>query len=108
MGTADAGLLRHWVVYWGGLKPQLVLWTNRSMLADWVGLARLSPRSAATGALPPFLVLQMTMVTILVALPEIASTPPLAATLTDKQVEEALKAPPELTPELPTDPIPTK
>jgi hypothetical protein len=50
----------------------------------------------------------MTMVAILVALPEIASTPPLAATLTDKQVEEALKAPPELTPELPTDPIPTK
>ena len=56
----------------------------------------------------PFLVLQMAMVGILVAFPGIASTPPPAATLTDKQVEDALKAPPEPEPETPTDPIPTK
>ncbi len=56
----------------------------------------------------PFLVLQMVMVGILVAFPGIASTPPPAATLTDKQVEDALKMPPELAPEPPTDPIPTK
>ena len=48
------------------------------------------------------------MVGILVAFPGIASTPPPAATLTDKQVEDALKAPPEPEPETPTDPIPTK
>jgi hypothetical protein len=43
----------------------------------------------------PFLVLQMAMVGILVAFPGIASTPPPGATLTDKQVEDALRMPPE-------------
>ncbi|MBI2770470.1 MAG: TRAP transporter large permease subunit [Burkholderiales bacterium] len=56
----------------------------------------------------PFLILQMVMVGILVAFPGIASTPPPPATLTDKQVEDALKAPPEVAPEPPPDPIPTK
>ncbi len=56
----------------------------------------------------PFLALQMLMVAILVVFPGIASTPPPAATLTDKQVEEALTPPPELVPEPTTDPIPSK
>ncbi|CAN5473872.1 hypothetical protein BH10PSE16_BH10PSE16_05040 [soil metagenome] len=58
----------------------------------------------------PFLLLQMVMVMvgILVAFFGIASTPPPAATLIDRQVEEALKAPPELDPETPAYPIPTK
>lgn len=34
------GLLRHWVYDWGGLNIQLMLWINRSMSADWIGLAR--------------------------------------------------------------------
>lgn len=50
------------------------------------------------GALP-FLALQMLMVAILVAFPGIASTPAPAATLTDKQVEEALRPPTEPGPE---------
>ncbi len=56
----------------------------------------------------PFLILQMVMVGILVAFPGIASTPPPAATLSDKQVEDALSQPPELTVETPSDPTPTK
>lgn len=56
----------------------------------------------------PFLVLQMVMVGILVAFPGIASTPPPAATLNDKQIEDALKVPPELAPDTPTDPTPAK
>lgn len=42
-----------------------------------------------------FLMLQMAMVGILVAFPGIASTPPPAATLNDKQVEDALRMPPK-------------
>lgn len=38
--NGDIGLLRHWVYDWGGLNTQLMLWINRSMSADWVGLAR--------------------------------------------------------------------
>ena len=34
------GLLRHWVYDWGGLNTQLMLWINRSMSTDWIGLAR--------------------------------------------------------------------
>ena len=56
----------------------------------------------------PFLLLQMLMAAILVAFPGIASTPPPAATLTNEQIEEALKPRPDLAPELPTDPIRTK
>jgi tripartite ATP-independent transporter DctM subunit len=56
----------------------------------------------------PFLLLQMLMVGILVAFPGIASAPPPIATLTDQQVEEALKPPPESEPEPPTDTLPTK
>ena len=41
MVTGDMGLLRHWVYDWGGLNAQLMLWINRSMPADWIGLARL-------------------------------------------------------------------
>lgn len=40
MGTGAMGLLRHWVYDWGGLNTQLMLWINRSMSADWIGLAR--------------------------------------------------------------------
>ena len=50
----------------------------------------------------------MLMVGILVAFPGIASAPPPIATLTDQQVEEALKPPPESEPEPPTDTLPTK
>jgi hypothetical protein len=55
----------------------------------------------------PFLLLQMIMVGILVAFPGIASRPPPAATLTDKQVEDALRPTPDLLPEPLADPIPT-
>lgn len=41
IGNGDMGLLRHWVYDWGGLNTQLMLWINRSMSADWIGLARL-------------------------------------------------------------------
>ena len=40
MGAGDMGLLRHWAYDWGGLNTQLMLWTNRSVSADWIGLAR--------------------------------------------------------------------
>lgn len=40
MGAGDMGLLGHWVYDWGGLNTQLMLWINRSMSADWIGLAR--------------------------------------------------------------------
>ncbi len=40
MGAGDMGLLRHWVYDWGGLNTQLMLWINRSMSTDWIGLAR--------------------------------------------------------------------
>ncbi len=40
MGAGDMGLLRHWVYDWGGLNTQLMLWTNRSVSADWIGVAR--------------------------------------------------------------------
>lgn len=40
MGAGDMGLLRHWMYDWGGLNTQLMLWTNRSMSADWIGVAR--------------------------------------------------------------------
>lgn len=40
MGTADMGLLLHWVYDWGGLNTQLMLWINRSLSAEWIGLAR--------------------------------------------------------------------
>ena len=56
----------------------------------------------------PFLVLQMLMAGILVAFPEIASTPPPAAKLTDEQIEEALKPRPDPGPKPPTDFIPAK
>lgn len=55
----------------------------------------------------PFLALQMLMVAILVAFPGIASTSAPAATLTDQQVQDELRAPPELVPEAP-DPGPTR
>lgn len=53
----------------------------------------------------PFLALQMVMVGILVAFPGIASTSPPSATLTDKQVEDALRMPPDLIPEPSVDSI---
>ncbi len=53
----------------------------------------------------PFLALQMVMVGILVAFPGIASTSPPSATLTDQQVEDALRMPPDLIPEPSVDPI---
>jgi tripartite ATP-independent transporter DctM subunit len=56
----------------------------------------------------PFLVLQMAMVGILVAFPGIASTPPPAATLTDKQVEDALRMPSDPIPEPSVDTISNK
>jgi len=40
MVTGDTGLLRHWVYDWGGLNTQLMLWINRSLSSDWIGLAR--------------------------------------------------------------------
>ncbi|CAM8659134.1 MAG: hypothetical protein A3E00_12230 [Curvibacter sp. RIFCSPHIGHO2_12_FULL_63_18] len=54
----------------------------------------------------PFLLLQMVMVGILVAFPGIASTPPPPATLTDKQVEDALRMPSDQFPEPSVDMIP--
>ncbi|WP_454909533.1 phosphatase PAP2 family protein [Variovorax gossypii] len=34
------GLLRHWIYDWGGINAQMMLWINRSVSADWIGLAR--------------------------------------------------------------------
>ncbi len=56
----------------------------------------------------PFLLLQMLMVGILVAFPGIASTPPPPATLTDQQVEDALRPSPDLSLEAPGDLTPNK
>ena len=56
----------------------------------------------------PFLGLQMAMVGILVAFPGIASTPSPAATLTDKQVEDALRMPSDPIPEPSVDTISNK
>jgi len=53
----------------------------------------------------PFLLLQMVMVGILVAFPGIASTPPPAATLTDQQVEDALRPQPDPELDAPAEPI---
>jgi len=56
----------------------------------------------------PFLLLQMVMVGILVAFPGIASTPPPAVTLTDQQVEDALRPPPDPELDVHTEPISNK
>lgn len=40
MGAGDMGLLRHWLYDWGGLNTQMMLWINRCVSADWIGLAR--------------------------------------------------------------------
>ncbi|MES2280222.1 MAG: hypothetical protein V4542_02320 [Pseudomonadota bacterium] len=55
-----------------------------------------------------FLMLQMAMVGILAVFPGIASTPPPAATLTDKQVKDALRMSPEPISDPSADPISKK
>lgn len=55
-----------------------------------------------------FLMLQMAIVGILVAFPGIASTLPPAATLTDKQMEDALRMPPKPISDPSADPISKK
>ncbi len=100
---------------WFTVMVALVLQT--SFMHPPFGIALYNLRSVAPPAVRtadiylgaiPFLVLQMLMVAVLVAFPGIASTPPPAATLTDKQVEDALRPPADLTPEPPPNPLPVK
>jgi hypothetical protein len=109
MGAGDMGLLRHWVYDWGGLNTQLMLWTNRSMSADWIGLARFSLRHRQLlGRYPRSWCCRCSWLPSSWCFPASRARPRLPPLLTDKQVEEALTPPPELAPEPTTDPIPTK